>query len=236
MSFLREERGSPAPADATVELPSVLGGGGGTRPEEMAYLAVVTRLLQPRTIFEIGTFTGLTTCAFAINAPPDARVITLDLPPDFSTQQLGTSEFIDSDKGLVEERSLGLYLRRFGLEGRCTQLLCDSMAFDPAPYLGVVELGFIDGAHALPFVVNDTEKMAAMLTDRGLVFWHDYGGMGEFGPLTAYLEGLSKRAPLYRVPFTSLAWTTGRDLKAALLPARERQRAAPLRASETRRV
>jgi hypothetical protein len=54
-----------------------------------------------------------------------------------------------------------------------------------------VELGFIDGAHSRPHVDNDTRKMAIMMSERGLVFWHDYGGGGRFRELTMYLEELA---------------------------------------------
>jgi hypothetical protein len=125
---------------------------------------------------------------------------------------------IDSDCALIQRRRLGAYVREYGLEARFEQLLGDSMAFDPTPFLGRVELGFIDGAHALAYVRNDTEKMARMMAPGGLVFWHDYGGRGRFGPLTAYLESLQARLSLYRVPGTTLAWTTGLELR-KLVPA-----------------
>jgi hypothetical protein len=79
-----------------------------------------------------------------------------------------------------------------------------------------VDLGFIDGAHALPYVINDTEKMARMIADTGMVLWHDYGGVGDFRPLTDYLEQLGAHAPVYRIPLTTSAWCLGRDLKTAL--------------------
>jgi len=100
-----------------------------------------------------------------------------------------------------------------GLESRYQQVLCDSLRFDPAPHRGSVELAFIDGAHSLPCVRNDTLKMAVMAAERGLVFWHDYGGRGRFAPLTGYLESLASRIPLYPIPGTSLAWAAAPDLR-----------------------
>lgn len=55
-------------------------------------------------------------------------------------------------------------------------------------------------------------KMAVMVADRGLVFWHDYGGKVRFRHLTAYLDALAGRIPIYRVPSTTLAWTSGDQL------------------------
>lgn len=99
-----------------------------------------------------------------------------------------------------------------GLKHRYTQILHDSLSFDPSAYEGKIELGFIDGGHSLSHVRNDTEKMAVMAADRGIVFWHDYGGLGEFLPLTRYLEDLSKSIPIYRIPEMSLAWAAMGDL------------------------
>lgn len=99
---------------------------------------------------------------------------------------------------------------------RYTQLLCDSMKFDPAPYADTVDLGLVDAADDRVHVENDTVKMARMMSDRGLVFWHDYGGKGPLRALASYLEGLAKRCPLYRIRGTTLAWGNARELEVAL--------------------
>ena len=89
----------------------------------------------------------------------------------------------------------------------------DSLDFDPRPYAGAVELGFIDGAHTLECVENDTRKMAIMMADRGLVFWHDYGGKGRFRDLTEYLDRLSQKILVYRVVGTTLAWSPASEVR-----------------------
>jgi hypothetical protein len=65
-------------------------------------------------------------------------------------------------------------------------------------------------------VENDTLKMAVMVADRGLVFWHDYGGQGAVRPLAEYLESLASRMPIYCVHGTSLAWASAPDLRQLL--------------------
>lgn len=213
ISFLLEQRPPDSLRKERLEMPARLTDAGGTSVGELAVLAAVTRLLQPRCVFEIGTFNGRTTSVFLMNSSPEARVYSLDLPPDTKPD---SKAMIESDCRLVERRRLAAYVYEYGLEERFEQLLGDSMAFDPARFEGQIELGFIDGAHALPYVRNDTEKMARMITPRGLVFWHDYGGRGRFGPLTAYLESLQKKFVLYRVSGTTLAWTTGEELRKLL--------------------
>jgi hypothetical protein len=217
VNFIYQQKwASRVPCDR-VQLPVAVELGGGTRLDELLILAIVTRVLKPAKVFEIGTFMGQTTSAFVLNAPPDADVITLDLPPDLDTQAGSMpSQYIDSDVVLVKQRKVGSFLSQAGLDGRYQQLFCDSMQFDPAPHAGTVALGFIDGAHSREYVENDTRKMAVMMADRGLVFWHDYGGKGRFRGLSEYLEGLARRITLYRVPKTSLAWAPAAELKKVL--------------------
>jgi hypothetical protein len=201
----------PTDADALV-IPLRFQSGGGTDPREILTLAAVTRLLQPKRIFEIGTYNGRTTGIFILNAPPHCEVFTLDLPPGVGSLH----GYIPTDIELVQERKPENYLTRSGLSHRCRQIYCDSIQFDPEPYRDSVELAFIDGAHAQEFVRNDTVKMAIMMSSRGYVFWHDYGGHGAFRPLSRYLESLP--IEIYRVPSTTLAWTTAAELKKLATP------------------
>jgi predicted O-methyltransferase YrrM len=191
-------------------IPARFHSGGGTDAREILILAAATRLVRPRRIFEIGTYNGRTTAVFILNAPSDCDVYTLDLPPGAGASR----DYLSSDVELVETRRTESFLLRAGLSRRYRQIYCDSMEFDPEFYRDSIELGFIDGAHAYEFVKNDTEKMAVMMAKRGLVFWHDYGGRGEFRPLSKYLESL--RIQMYRVRGTSLAWTTAEEIKKIL--------------------
>ncbi|HEY2905368.1 MAG TPA: class I SAM-dependent methyltransferase [Vicinamibacterales bacterium] len=214
VNFIYQENWAPRVATDRVQLPAAVELGGGTRLDELLILALVTRVLKPLKIFEIGTFMGQTTSAFVLNAPPGAAVITLDLPPDTDTDASAIAgRYIDTDVVLVKQRKVGSFLSQAGLDGRYQQVFCDSMRFDPTPHAGTVALGFIDGAHSREHVENDTRKMAVMMADRGLVFWHDYGGKGRFRGLSEYLEGLARKIALYRVPRTSLAWAPAAELK-----------------------
>jgi predicted O-methyltransferase YrrM len=215
MSASREET-------AVCSLPAQLHDGGGTRLEELVYLAAVTRLLQPRRVFEIGTFRGRTTAIFALNAP-EAEIITLDLPPDYTPG----SDYIDTDADLVRTRKVAEFVGRYGVQDRVRQIFADSMRFDPAPYAGTVQLAFVDGAHTYAHVKNDTEKIAVMMAADGIVLWHDYGGKGEFRGVTDHLHELGSRAQVYRIGGTTLAWTTAENLRTALalssVPASEKR-------------
>jgi len=204
-----------------VELPVALHTSGGTRLDELLVLATATRVLRPKKVFEIGTFLGRTTSVFVMNTPPGAKIVSMDLPVDIDVAD-ATPSYLNSDVELVKQRQVGALLYECGLEDRYEQIYSDSLVFDPMPHAGSVELGFIDGAHTARYVENDTLKMATMMSDRGLVFWHDYGGKGSFRDLTAYLDHISRSIGVFRVPNTTLAWSPASELRklAGVEPAR----------------
>jgi hypothetical protein len=212
VNYIYKQGWAKPSADERVHMPVALHTGGGTRLDELLVLATVARVLQPKRVFEIGTFNGRTTSVFVLNVAPHASVVSLDLPPAVDPERPGAA-YLATDVELVRQRKVGSFLYELGLGERYQQLFGDSIAFDPSPYAASVELGFIDGAHTLRYVKNDTEKMAAMVSDRGLVFWHDYGGRGQFRELTEYLDGLSRQITVYRVANTSLAWCAASDLR-----------------------
>ena len=209
VAWLEKEGGCTIEATQRVQLPPRIQGDGGTSLAELATLAAAAQVIKPRRIFEIGTFNGRTSAAFIMNTPANAIVYSLDLPPNV---QNGDG-MIESDLDLVKRRRLGAWVYQHHLEDRFRQLQCDSLDFDPLPYRDSIELGFVDGAHARKYVENDTEKMAIMMAPRGLVFWHDYGGRGRFGPLTEYLDQLGRQIRLFRVLGTTLAWTSATELR-----------------------
>jgi hypothetical protein len=210
LTFIYEQGWATRRPQDRVEVPAVIEPAGGTQLDELVLLATVTRVLRPRKVFEIGTFMGQTTSVFVLNAPRDATVVTMDLPPATEPEP---AAYIDTDVILVKQRKVGSFLQTVGLTGRYEQILCDSMQFDPVPHAGSVELGFIDGAHSRDYVDNDTRKMAMMMSERGLVFWHDYGGKGRFRGLTDHLDRLARTVAIYRVPGMSLAWTPASELR-----------------------
>ena len=194
-------------ADETITLPAAHPGGGMSFAE-LVHLSRTTKTRKPKAIFEMGSYNGLTTAVFMLNAPPGAQVFSLDLPPDSSEQEAS----LDTDRELVVGRHLGSVPRELGLD-RYTQLFCDSMVFDPTPYADSIDLGLVDAAHDAEHVRNDTIKMATMLTDQGIVFWHDYGGKGALRPLAEYLESIGPQCKVHRIPETSLAWAQAKYLK-----------------------
>ena len=136
-------------------------------------LMVVARLVReraPTAMFEIGTFNGRTTATMAANAPANATIFTLDLPPNHPTK----FPVLDVERKYIDKPRSGKLVRGSVHARRVEQLLGDSAAFDFSPYK--VDFVFVDGSHAYDYVMSDSDRALSMLREgRGIVLWHDYG-------------------------------------------------------------
>jgi len=149
-------------------------GFGTIRPIEAQVLASLTAYFQPKTIFEIGTYTGFSTMHLEKNAPCDAVVYTLDLPKD-KTEIVLKNDLNEAHRDI---KNINLNKRRYfhSDEGKnkIVELFGNSMTFDFSPYHGKVDFVFIDANHSYAYVKSDTENALKMLSDRGVILWHDY--------------------------------------------------------------
>ncbi len=185
-----------------------------TRSGETQTIASIVKELNPKTIFEIGTYNGFTTLHFACNTKEDTKIYTLDLPPDF---HLGKKEKTDYsyDDQLVVELSLkninNRIYKRFPEGKKIVDLFGDSQSFDYSPYYGKMDLVFIDGNHSYEFVKTDTENAFKMLSPNGVILWHDYDYIIH-RDVFKYLNQMSKSYPIYSVPGTRFA-VYGKNLK-----------------------
>lgn len=144
------------------------------RPIEAQVMATLVTHLRPKTIFEMGTYNGFSTMHLLKNAPEDAVIYTLDLPPDRSSLNLH-SELREAHKDLKNIELNKSRLFSFDSDrARIRELFGDSMHFDFSPYLGKIDLVFIDASHSYSYVKSDSEHAFQMLTARGIILWHDY--------------------------------------------------------------
>ena len=169
---------------------------------ELAVLARLVRAKQPVVIWEIGTFDGRTTRTLAANAPPGARVHTLDLPASASDATAYPLAGVERD--FVEKAASGARFAGTPEAMRITQHLGDSARFDFGPWAGGVDFVFVDGSHAAAYVRNDTDRALAMTAGRNAVIvWHDYG---EWPDVTRELDAFAPSLPgLTRISGTTLA-------------------------------
>lgn len=131
------------------------------------FLVCLAKWLKAASVFEIGTFVGLTARTLATNLP-DAVIDTLDIPPDDSPRfQTGDD---DVHRG-SEERML---YRAMEGGGEVRQHWSDSATFDFSPWSGKVDLVYIDGAHSEEYVRSDTDNALRMVAPGGAVVWDDY--------------------------------------------------------------
>jgi predicted O-methyltransferase YrrM len=169
-------------------------------------LCLLCRALEPRVVFEIGTLRGYTALHFALNTPADARVYTLDLPPDGAVDPALHTTLMDD----IHIRD-GSATRRRLFEGteageKVVPLYGDSARFDYSDYHGRVDLFFVDGAHSYEYVASDTSNAFRCVRPGGVVAWHDFGRVGVNG-VTRLVREVAAEREVYAVPGGSLAFT-----------------------------
>lgn len=137
---------------------------------EAYVLAAISGYVQPRTVFEIGTFTGGGTLLMAKHAGPVCRLFTMDMPP---ADKSLTLPGIELDPPEADDAIIGVRFRGTEQEQQIIQLYGDSATFDYSPHRGKIDLVFVDGSHSYSYVVNDTRKALEMLSPRGTIVWDD---------------------------------------------------------------
>jgi predicted O-methyltransferase YrrM len=177
---------------------------------ELMVLCAVARVIEARSIFEFGTFDGLTAWHLATNCGPEARVWTLDLPLDHPARaRHGHDRQVGKIGGVV----VGAQFHDTPQAGQIEQIYCDSLLFDPSPFRGRIDFCFIDAGHGYEHVRRDTENALAMTRVGGVIVWHDYSRW--WPGVQQVLDDLSARLPAFQVEGTALA--------AVQIPARSSQ-------------
>ena len=137
---------------------------------EISSLCHLVAARRPRKVVEIGSFRGLTTLNIAINAP-EAKIHTLDLPPNFDPAE---TKFVNNDASVIRSRGFYYYEQREEAT-RIRQHYGDTATFNYKEIGGGVDFCLIDAAHSYEYVRNDTARSLSLMTDYGLMLWHDYG-------------------------------------------------------------
>ena len=152
---------------------------GDTPVADLVALCALVRRHRPHMVFEFGTLTGLATIHLLANAAQDAQVFTLELSCEERRQAAG----LDWERN-IDQKIIGIHFRDTPQAGQITQILCDSLRFDPAPYRQQMDFVWVDACHEYANVKNDTEKAFEMLAPGGVVAWHDFSrtcpGVGEY--------------------------------------------------------
>jgi predicted O-methyltransferase YrrM len=163
---------------ARVVIEHLPGQGIATPIDELAYLAIITRVVSPKSVFEIGTFRGRTALTFALNSDPDCVVYTLDLPPDGRAAAKRYAS--TADQTIIDRSETGIDYKAKDVSFKIRQLYGNSLSFDFTSYAGEIDLVFIDGAHHYEAVKSDTQNALRMLRSGGWVVWHDFANYGDY--------------------------------------------------------
>ncbi len=167
----------------------------------LAQIVGLAKAIHASTVFEIGTYNGVTALTLAQNLPT-ATVHTLDLPPA-TPPTLSVSE---SDPGNYSRFSRRAYE---GLPeiARIVQHLGDSATFDFSAQHGACQLVYIDGAHSFDYVANDTQVAFELLGSTGVIVWDDY--WRRVRDVARFLDA-SELDHLFRLPESRLVcWLSG---------------------------
>jgi predicted O-methyltransferase YrrM len=103
---LREHPAQARLRAATADLPE---GGMQSAPEQGQLMGLLVELVGARRVLEIGCFTGYATLAMALALPPDGRLVTLDLNPEWvglgrqAWREAGVEDRIEVRFGLALE-------------------------------------------------------------------------------------------------------------------------------------
>jgi len=134
----------------------------------LVFLVSLARAIDARSIFEIGTYNGLTAWCLARNLA-SSTVHTLDLPSSAAP----LLPLFEGDPGNRIAFPTHVY-EVLPHEGRVVQEWGDSARFDFAPWRGRCDLVYVDGAHSPEYVESDTRNAFEMLSPTGAIVWDDY--------------------------------------------------------------
>lgn len=160
---------------------------------ELLTLAAICRHKRPGRVFEIGTHTGSSTLEMAINVPDQTEILTLDLEPS---------------------ETIGSAYRNTEYSSKIRQLYGNSVTFDYAPFLGKVDLVFIDGDHTYDGVNSDTEKAFELLRPGGVIVWDDYRWLEchvECVGVTLFLNEFQRKRSIFNITGTRFAIYVDRE-------------------------
>lgn len=122
--------------------------------------------IHPRIIVEFGTAYG-NTVANLCNQIEACHVYTVNAPAELQTGSQITYE--------LKRDEIGRVYRRFGFEGRVTQIFENTLDLDLSRFFddACVDLAIIDACHDTPYVINDFMKVQPFVREGGMVLFHD---------------------------------------------------------------
>lgn len=171
---------------------------------ELMVIALLVANQKPRNLLEIGTFDGTTTLQMALNSQSEAIIHTIDLPDE--GQKNTHLPVAKADLIFIHDQQK--FVRKFvgsPIERKVRRHFGDSTVYDFEKFAkeGAIDFCFIDGGHSYPCVKSDTEKSLKILSEAGILLWHDFDP--NCPGVYRYLCELSTTYPLIHIEGTQLA-------------------------------
>jgi predicted O-methyltransferase YrrM len=159
------------PESISVELPIFhpLFAGEDTPLIDLVFVLSVAKARKARRILEVGTYRARSTLALHLNCP-DAEIISYDI------------QVLPSPYRSELEKAAGVELRHASFSASAAALKRETR-FD---------LIFIDGAHDIQSVCDDSRLAFEILDPNGIITWHDYRPTGYFARELQVPEGLER--------------------------------------------
>ncbi len=144
----------------------------------------IFRNLSPSAHFEFGTWEGFGT--LLVLRTSNAEVWTINLPEgeedEAGPRYLGSREPNHPERPRMSEgitadasKNIGWMYRASGFEARVHQIFADSTIYD---FSELCDGGFssvlIDGGHSREVVLHDQRVARKLLSERGILIWHDF--------------------------------------------------------------
>lgn len=139
--------------------------------------------LKPKYVLEYGTFNGRTTTNIAANTPDDTLIITVDLPKDQKNNTVypleGHAKDDENDElGYVGNTNKIFLHKEPRIKNKIQQVWMDTALVPSNEALSLLPFDFIfiDASHKYENVLNDSKNAFEMISENGVILWHDYGG------------------------------------------------------------
>ena len=160
-------------------------------------------------IFEFGTCSGKNTMLMALNSKENSKIISLTLNQNQSKKlSLDKNDNNISHRNIVNESNYEKFLfSGKEIEKKIKVIFIDSREFDTKRYLNKFDLIFIDGGHTYSVVKSDTEKAFEMISDTGIIIWHDYViGKESCKDICKLINKIEKEKKIFHIKDTSMCY------------------------------
>lgn len=132
---------------------------------DYSILISIVKSMQPKIILELGTAHGNTIANICTES--DAKIFTVNALPNQIEGEVITY--------ILDQETIGSVYINNGFKDRVTQIYANTKDVDLLKYVEPksVDLAFIDACHDFDFVINDFYKILPIISDNGVILFHD---------------------------------------------------------------